>query len=372
LEKRFFPVTPFDAALAILVFWVGFGLRHCSDLCVGLSKLTGIVLAIYFFYTLCDALSSPERLGLALGIFILIGLSVAIIGTISRTDGSSIPEIDLSNKLKEVPRMIMRLDRAEKGINPNPLAGTLLLFVPLGITSVNSFVKRAGQKRNVKTALLCLSIAVIVAAEFAAIVFSRSFGALGALGIVFLLIGKMRRLLKIGMGIIVVFLLIILIKTPSISQSEIVADLKTNINKSALDRLPFWRGGMAAANENPILGIGMDNFRLRFPFKYEDAHAHNQYIHTAAEIGIPGLIAYLAILISAAWMTIEVGRSRAPDWMIQSMRGLAWGQAGFAIFGLADAIPLGAKPGVFFWMSLAIMTSIYLWVKRQEEGEKRA
>lgn len=129
---------------------------------------------------------------------------------------------------------------------------------------------------------------------------------------------------------------------------------------------------MKSIRENPIFGVGLDQLRITPPFKYEDAHAHDQYIHTAAEIGIPGLIAYMAILISAAWMTTEVGRSRAPDWMIQSMRGLAWGQAGFAIFGLADAIPLGAKPGIFFWMSLAIMTSIYLWVKRQEKGVRPA
>jgi putative inorganic carbon (HCO3(-)) transporter len=104
----------------------------------------------------------------------------------------------------------------------------------------------------------------------------------------------------------------------------------------------------------------MDHLRVTPPFTYMDAHAHNQFIHLAAEMGIPALIAYLAILIGAGWMTLVVVRSPMPEWI---MRGLAWGQVGFAIFGIADAIPLGSKPGIFFWYSLALMTSIYLYGK---------
>jgi len=80
-------------------------------------------------------------------------------------------------------------------------------------------------------------------------------------------------------------------------------------------------------------------------------------------MGIPSLMAYVAILIVAGRMTVKVSRAgpQMPLWMVQTMRGLAWGQIAFGIFGLADAISLGAKTSVFFWMSLAIMTSIYLY-----------
>jgi len=36
-----------------------------------------------------------------------------------------------------------------------------------------------------------------------------------------------------------------------------------------------------------------------------------------------------------------------------------------SIWGMGDSIPLGAKPGIFFWASLALITAIY----KSETGE---
>lgn len=124
-------------------------------------------------------------------------------------------------------------------------------------------------------------------------------------------------------------------------------------------RYKFWNEGLEAVSEKPVVGIGVNQLRMRPGFKYEKAHSHNQMLHTAAELGIPGLIAYLAILMGAGYMCLEVWRKAPADWMRITAQGLSAGQLAHFIFGLGDSIPLGAKPGIFFWISLALIASLY-------------
>jgi hypothetical protein len=137
------------------------------------------------------------------------------------------------------------------------------------------------------------------------------------------------------------------------------------INETMKIRAAYWRVGTETAKRNVLFGIGLNQLRRSGKIKYDDSHAHNQFIHTAAEIGIPGLLSYIAILIGVFWMAGEVARSSLPAWMLLNCRGLAAGQLGFAIFGLVDAVPLGAKAGLFFWISIALITSIYLYARNE-------
>jgi O-antigen ligase len=111
----------------------------------------------------------------------------------------------------------------------------------------------------------------------------------------------------------------------------------------------------------------MDRLRYDPGIGHESAHAHNQLIHTAAELGIPGLAAYLAILIGAGWMCLNVSKRARAAWMRDAARGLGAGQLAFLIFGMGDAIPLGGKNGVFFWVSLALIAAMYNYVNRGSE-----
>ncbi|HZR25946.1 MAG TPA: O-antigen ligase family protein [Vicinamibacterales bacterium] len=55
-------------------------------------------------------------------------------------------------------------------------------------------------------------------------------------------------------------------------------------------RLDIWRRAIASIGQHPWLGVG--------PGRYQDArstHAHNMPLHIAAELGIPGSLAFLAI-----------------------------------------------------------------------------
>ena len=134
-------------------------------------------------------------------------------------------------------------------------------------------------------------------------------------------------------------------------------------------RMGLWNEGVEAVAENPWFGAGLNQFRMRPGVEYELSHAHNHLIHTAAELGIPGLVAYLAILIGAGYMCIMVWKKRKDEFMRMAVLGLGAGQVAHFLFGMGDSIPLGAKTGVLFWVSLALITGIYnytfFWRKRR-------
>lgn len=365
-ERRFLPHTPIDLAVALLVIWAFIGtLLNFNTLVVGMSKIAGLAYGIVLFYVLIGALRKLIRVKIAMVIFIAMGMVVSLIGTLSRLDGLSIPQIDSNELVKSIPKVIIKFDRAETGINPNPLGGTLLLFIPSGIMAFASLLKKKNATAKKKSLYMAIvGMTIILGLEIFAIIYSRSSGAWLAFGFILLMMGKKRRLIKACLGIGVIFTFFFIMKSPDLNNNTIIKNTREALNVSVSSRFPLWKGGLEAARAHPVFGLGMDRLRATPPF--EGISAHNQFIHLAAEMGIPALIAYLAILIGAGWMTLEVVRSRMSERMILIMHGLAWGQIGFVIFGIADTIPLGAKPGLFFWISLGLMTSIYLFGRENQ------
>jgi O-antigen ligase len=367
IDRKLLPHTPIDAAIALLVIWMIFGMLGGNDIVVGASKIAGLAYGVVLFYILIGALRRVIRIKIATIIFISMSLVVSIVGTLSRLDSFSIPQIDETKISKIIPKVIIKFERAETGINPNPLGGTLLLFIPPGLMALAFLLKKENDlSKQIPRYLLIVGMTIILGAEVFAIIYSRSFGAWLAFGFILLMMGEKRRTIKVFLGLAAVFAFFFILKSPDFNKNAVIKNIRESLNSSASSRLPFWKGGLEAARAHPIVGLGLDRLRTTPPLTYINAHAHNQFIHIAAEIGIPALVAYLAILIGVGWMTIDVVRSKMPEWMILIMRGLAWGQIGFGIFGIADAIPLGSKPGLFFWISLAIMTSIYLFGRENQ------
>jgi putative inorganic carbon (HCO3(-)) transporter len=252
---------------------------------------------------------------------------------------------------KAIPWHNWKLSGAELGINPNALAGSLCLVIPVALGLLFS-----GKARAAWIALLG-----IISFIFLAVIFlSQAVGAWIALFLsLVLIVLKNRTWVWILFGSALLLILILLVPSN-----------RTLVWKKIEQRSELWSTGVTTIQKHPIFGVGMNRLRYDNKIGYKHAHAHNQLIHTAAELGIPGLVAYLAILIGAAWMCVEVSKRAKTAWMRAAARGLGTGQLAFLIFGMGDAIPLGAKTGVFFWGSLALITAIYKHVARQENAKR--
>jgi len=101
-------------------------------------------------------------------------------------------------------------------------------------------------------------------------------------------------------------------------------------NYAVVERMAMWQAGGNMFLYNPWLGVGIGNFdtvynKFNAPaWIYSRGHAHNYYIHAAAETGVVGLTAYLLLVIAifrGAWRTVR----RTHD---QNLRYVAWGGLG--------------------------------------------
>jgi putative inorganic carbon (HCO3(-)) transporter len=116
----------------------------------------------------------------------------------------------------------------------------------------------------------------------------------------------------------------------------------------------------------PLTGMGMNVFRkavyliypmFQLPASYDVAHAHNELLQAALDLGIPGLIGFLAIYIGAVGMLART--MQAGGTMRLLALGLLGGLLAHFIFGMTDAVALGAKPGFLFWWLLGMVYGLY-------------
>jgi len=74
-----------------------------------------------------------------------------------------------------------------------------------------------------------------------------------------------------------------------------------------VERLAHWQAALAMLEDRPLFGVGIGNYVPVYPayalpgWKDPLGHAHNYYLHIAAETGLLGLAAYLMLLATCLW-----------------------------------------------------------------------
>jgi len=146
-------------------------------------------------------------------------------------------------------------------------------------------------------------------------------------------------------------------------------------------RLEIWSRAIYGIQDFPFTGMGMNTFRKVLPVLYplftissefDIVHAHNEFLQAALDLGIPGLVAFIALYIVAFWMLADVWRVTCHSQLITDhwslvtrslTLGLGGGLLAHLLYGLTDAVALGAKPGVLFWMLLGLIAGLYSQVR---------
>ena len=130
------------------------------------------------------------------------------------------------------------------------------------------------------------------------------------------------------------------------------------------DRATIWGFAWQSIREHPVGGIGLGTFRrvvanldLAHVLPHEVPHAHNVFLQVALDLGLPGLLAYVMALALATRTTWLTWRHRGDCGLRSACLGLWASLLAVHIFGLTDAIALGAKVGLFFWWNLALVAA---------------
>jgi O-antigen ligase len=214
---------------------------------------------------------------------------------------------------------------------PNPFAGFLNLALPLALALV-LFGRDTRERWVAGTASVFLLVAEALADSRGA------FLGLGAALIVLAVVGWRREraagwALAIGLPVVIVAWAAHLV--PKSIQARVLdqvgslhldsAALCGNLNAanySTLERLGHWVAGLRMFTAHPLLGVGAGNYDAAYaqyaPACFPNAlgHAHNYYINAAAETGVLGLLAFLALTgaaLAAGWRATHVRTAASHD-----------------------------------------------------------
>lgn len=354
--RQAIPATPFDGTLALILIMVLVSLWATYDVSFSAGKVLGVVFGIAFYFAIVRHLSSASALKTALNVFVLAGVGVALVGILGT---NWIWKVSLIGSITaHLPALIRGIPGQAEGFQPNAIAGALVMFVPLQIALV---MTNRGLDRLLHCGALAFTGGTVVLTQ------SRNgWLSLGvALFVWMLWYGRRSR------GIAIALIAIGLV-TAAFFLSRIESLVGGGLRDDLAGRLKLWSRAIDAIADFPLTGMGMNTFRRVMPVLYpafstssdaDVAHAHNHFLQAALDLGIPGLIAYLAIWLGIADLLMAAER-RATDRggrLIAS--GFGAGMLAYFLFGTADAIALGAKLGIFFWIALALITAMHKVVK---------
>jgi len=140
-------------------------------------------------------------------------------------------------------------------------------------------------------------------------------------------------------------------------------------------RQVVWEAALYGISDFSFTGMGLGTFRkisfLLYPMvsispTYDIAHAHNFFLQSALDFGLPGLISLLAIYGLALRLIFALLPSTtAVGYRAFLGIGLLAAILGQSAYSLLDAVSMGSKPNLIFWFLLALIFATVTAPKQQ-------
>ena len=147
---------------------------------------------------------------------------------------------------------------------------------------------------------------------------------------------------------------------------ERILSIANPTDTSSTLRLALWESTVAMIIDKPFLGIGWGAYWLVYPdydFFLQDPgtkifHAHNMYLNIAAEIGLPGLFVFLAIMVGHIRKALWAMRNSS-RWVSGLMLGVVTALLGIAVSGFTDYILFNIQLSMLFWLLNACIIRVW-------------
>lgn len=282
-----------------------------------------------------------------------------------------------------IPRPLLGLFAgAETGFSTNQVAGVLLYVLPLMITlcvvGLRQQVRRSYAANPRLAAYQWWLLLLCTGWMGAVMVLTQSRGGLLGLlaGMIALLLltrrwGWYALAALSAIGAVFIFylppgLLDLISDAPGVSAVGGVITVKGF-------RLLVWEAANFALRDFFFTGMGLGTFRVLIyllypppgvPPSYDLAHAHNFFLQTGLDFGVPGLVAILVLYVAAIIQIVRIAHlpMQRPIWSqmpFLTPRVLAIGwmgcMVGQTVYSLFDAVAMGSKPNFVWWWWLALI-----------------
>lgn len=298
-ERDLFADHPYLTWVLIGFFtWASVSLLWVTSFAVGLESLTRYgpdILLLPIAYT---AVRTRRDLTLVLGAIVFGAMIAAAFGILQPPD----------------PNLIAESSRATGTLgDPNELAAFLLV----GLTLAAGLALGRGRSRALR-----LVAAVTVPLCAAGIFLSLSRGGLIALGAV-LVAGT----IFAGRWRVAITVMLVLVVASGVLYFTTLAPLPARERVTSANggtgRSDIWKLGLRMVRAHPVTGVGVGNFPVVSPnyalqpgaleradliFSSAPKITHNTYLEIASEMGIPGLLLFLGVLVSCLACALKAAR----------------------------------------------------------------
>ncbi len=363
--------TPGDGAMLLLLLLVPISLWASANIPVSLVALGQLMAGVATFYTLVNW-ACPGRFGFACGKPDRRACSLRRLGwaTGALTAGGAVlalvSPVFVPRSLVSLPLLAQVYGRFtppfRETFNANVVAGTLALLAPLGL-AIGLLAPLGGLTpllAGVARGLSLVAVAVMVTCIF--LLGSR--GALAAVVVGVLLIGLCRSRWALLSWLLAVVGSGILIWQQGLDRLLFAAGDPLG---GVAVRLEVWSRALYMIQDFPFTGIGLGTFpqvaAVLYPFflippHAKVPHAHNLFLQVAVDLGLPGLVAYLALWLGClvvAWRAYLTARRKEKAALAA---GLGTSLAVMGLHGLVDAVTWGTRPAVVAWAIMGMAAAL--------------
>ncbi|MFO7540755.1 MAG: O-antigen ligase family protein [Chloroflexota bacterium] len=408
-SATFVPVTPYNGAITLLMLMVLVSLYATFDIELSMPKIAGMVLGVALFYgAIAYGRSHQQGLWHLTTAVLLAGVGMSIVGLVGTPWRG--PFAFLNQVRQALPLDITIPGTVSGAINPNEMAGVLNWLLPLAVALLVGAVGRL--RRQPKLALPLILVLGSLAAVWG-IMLLATYSRGGTAAFVISLLVMMAIASRGGRLLLVTAVILTaalayqynLLQLLLGDSAEIAGQIGLN------GRIEIWSRALYGLQDFPFTGMSMNGFRQVVHILYplflispttDLGHAHNHLLQAGLDLGLPGLIAYLALwfisatLLWSAWRQAQAhsfenrtedegpkteGRypssgvghpSFKPDGHpMYGYKLLIIGLTGSLtagwFFGILDAIALGARPGFLWWLLLALVVLVHESVNVESE-----
>ena len=407
-----FRQLPFDVPVALFVFLSGVSIMVSPD--KGFSfynwyNLVGVYVLTYFVVGQnVRSVRQVKELLLVIGMAAVFVLLYGFYQFIFGIDISAMKWVD-GDAFPELRKRVFSTWE-----NPNILAGYLDIIICLAF---GLFIKAGTKKKRIV-------LGVLLAAGAACLAMTYARGACLVIAVIFAVYGMLKdwRVLAACVGVAV----LLLVADPVLY--ERLTSVFTKVDTSSEMRLAFWESTVAMIQDHPFLGIGWGAYWMVYPeydFYLQGAdirivHAHNMYLNYAAEIGVPGMLAFMWLFFGSLFTalrqkfaapqpvisaptpfdynedaaadvelkkvadSVQVEKEKTetpiwqdfiewPDWRLLAgaSAGLGLALISIALNGLTDHLLFNIPSSMFLWLMLAFIAAV-AELKREKDAEGAA
>lgn len=356
LVKRTAPLDKGSVYIPIILFGIIIliGTVTSIDVTGSFRDLTIHFVSIGLIIIMINSIDRLEDFNILLTMIVFSATIVGLIGLYQYVVGVPIDSawVDVANNPDIKARVYSVFG------NPNILAEYLIMTIPLSV-SLFWYTKKIGKK------ILFLATSGIL---ILALVFTSSRG--GWLGfavsaLIFILLVEKRLLLSIiPIGIAGIYFL------PDSIMRRIVS-IGNFADSSNSYRIKMWQIAMEIIKDHPLAGVGFGHIPFKETFEtyirtMPTYHAHNTYLEIAAELGIPGLIAFLFLLFVVFKYGIQKLINQENRYIKIIAAGAFAGLGGLLTHGAVENVIYLTRIILYFWILIGLILTL-MKIKKQEK-----